>query len=189
MSLSQILTPVIGLAELSRVQIKASTSVTATAMLNAFIFRGEGFKWFSYQILWRLELMGLFSHGCQVTEEHHNIFNLVVSSSDGWWLSGQVDFCRSFGDPCQLFRVLPLSDGWACRALRYLYTVALSVASSLREAQPIPGSSYLTPLGKFWPPRFSSSRCCNTGGNSLIYFWLWAPLSVQQYQINYELSN
>lgn len=37
---SQSLTLVNGLAELSRMQIKASTSVTATAMLNAFIFQG-----------------------------------------------------------------------------------------------------------------------------------------------------
>lgn len=39
-------TPVNGSAELSRMQIKASTSVTATAMLNAFILAGV--KWFSY---------------------------------------------------------------------------------------------------------------------------------------------
>lgn len=38
-----------------------------------------------------------------------------------------------------------LSVGWACGALWYLYTVLLSVASSLEEARPIPGRSYLTP--------------------------------------------
>lgn len=61
-------------------------------------------------------------------------------------------FVRSFGDPCQLFRVLPLSDGWVWGALWYLCRLGLSVASSLWEARPFPGSSYLTPLGKFWPP-------------------------------------
>lgn len=54
-----------------------------------------------------------------------------------------------------------LSVGWACGALWYLYTVPLSVASSLEDARPIPGRSYLTPLRKFWPPCFSFH--CNTG--------------------------
>lgn len=59
-SLSWILTPVNGTAELCTTQIKASTSVTATAMLNAFILGevinplkiradGSSFTWVSGQ--------------------------------------------------------------------------------------------------------------------------------------------
>lgn len=52
--------------------------------------------------------MGLSSHGCQATDEHHDVFNLFFSSSDGWWFSEQVDFFCSFGDTCQPFRVPPV---------------------------------------------------------------------------------
>lgn len=63
-----------------------------------------------------------------------------------------------------LSRVLPLSDGWACRTCWYLYTLWLSVASSFREAQPFPDSSYPTPVGKLWPLTFSSPYFCITWG-------------------------
>lgn len=72
-----------------------------------------------------------------------------------------------------------LSPSSVCRSstrnrLVFIHTLA-SVASSLQEARPFPGSGYLTPPGKFWPPH-SSSKFCNTGGgNALIYFWLWGP--------------
>lgn len=99
---SQSLTLVNGLAELSRMQIKASTSVTATAMLNAFIFQGGegGFKWALFLNALKIRADRSFFHGFRASKQHHNIFNLFLSSCDGWWLSGQVDLCRSLCDPC-----------------------------------------------------------------------------------------
>ena len=96
----------------------------------------------------------------------------------GKWISSDlpVTLASLFSSPSTVWWLRILS------VLVFIHTWA-SVASSPWEAQPIPGSSYLTPLGKFW--LFPLSYFCNTWGNSLIYLWLWAP---QQYQINYNLK-
>lgn len=96
-------------------------------------------------------------------------------------------FLRSLGF-WPLFGVLPLSDGWVCRAAWYLCAHGLSVASSLQEARPIPGSCYLTPLGKFWPPPFSSPQWCNTGRNSPLFSSTVCPAITNQlwtFKLNY----
>lgn len=141
-----------------------------------------------------------------------NPFKIGVDSSSFSWVSGhqrapqylqfmlQLQWWIAIVWPSGFLQIFPgtlsalsalflLSDGWVGRTLWYLCTLWLSVASSLLEAQPIPDSKLPNSTGEVLTSSFLlfHRSASIKRGNPLIYFWLWAPLCVQQYQINHEL--
>lgn len=115
-SLSWILTPVNGMAELCRTQIKASTSVTATAMLNAFILGevinslkiradGSSFTWVSGQRRAPLgpELLLCFRDGYRFSTGFLQIFGRSFQLFLDLW----IEYAESVGIYTLMGPVLP----------------------------------------------------------------------------------